>query len=208
MLPEQLRVNGGLVPPLAALIECAAEYYATILDAAVNPLAEYLPGNPMAWQTFVATPAFQLRLTDVEAAAAAVAGVVCRANGAREQGGGPELNGGPERNGVQEQNEAPPPKEEVVVVDVKAEARALCKFIWSNILQVKAGGEELTLAGVLARIGCEVRGKQAVAAEKFAWVAGWGEGGGGAGRWGPEPAARTGTEAGLWSAKDDHAPIG
>ena len=175
MLPEQLRANDGLVPPLAALIKRAAEYYATILDAVVNPMAEYLPGNPVAWQTFVATPAFQLRLADVEAAAAAVAGVVCGASGAREQDGGRELGGEPEQNGVQEQNEAPPLKK-VVVVDVKAEARALCKFIWGNILQVKAGGEQLTLAGILARIGCKVRGKQAAAAGKFAWETGGGEG--------------------------------
>ncbi|KAF8538623.1 hypothetical protein BDD12DRAFT_841683, partial [Trichophaea hybrida] len=60
-----LLLHDSLVPTFAALIESAMSYYCAILSPE-NSNAVYLPKNPKAWQTFVATPFFQVHLGRLE----------------------------------------------------------------------------------------------------------------------------------------------
>ncbi|KAF8253381.1 hypothetical protein K440DRAFT_249728 [Wilcoxina mikolae CBS 423.85] len=63
-LPPSL-LHESLIPIFAALIESAMSYYCAILSPE-NSNAVYLPANPKAWQTFVATPFFQMHLGRLE----------------------------------------------------------------------------------------------------------------------------------------------
>jgi hypothetical protein len=62
-----LLLHESLIPTLTILVDSAMSYYVEIL-APTNPMARYLPENPRAWQTFVATPFFQRPLGKLEKA--------------------------------------------------------------------------------------------------------------------------------------------